>query len=174
MFTLTRSAPYTNPLTVNISVTQIGQFIETANSYQPPEEVVFGAAQTTATLTVETNNDATHEAHGNVIATLQADTGGYTFGAAGTQTATVEVIDNDQPPTEVHLFRGDFAEDDNRIHPITVVVWAEGYRPPTVSIPVRVWLVGVRPKREPISLAPLDRSSSAPPISDKMDRGTRP
>ena len=42
-FTLTRSAPYLGALTVNVSVTQTGHFIESANSCQAPEEVVFRA-----------------------------------------------------------------------------------------------------------------------------------
>ena len=49
-FTLTRTAPYTDALTVNVS--QTGEFIEMENSYQPPTEVTFIATEAMATLSV--------------------------------------------------------------------------------------------------------------------------
>ena len=48
-FTLTRTAPYTDALTVNVSVSQTGEFIEMENSYQPPTEVTFIATEAMAT-----------------------------------------------------------------------------------------------------------------------------
>lgn len=53
-FTLTRTAPYTDALTVNVSVSvsQTGEFIEMENSYQPPTEVTFIATEAMATLSV--------------------------------------------------------------------------------------------------------------------------
>ena len=51
-FTLTRTAPYTDALTVNVSVSQTGEFIEMENSYPPPTEVTFIATEAMATLSV--------------------------------------------------------------------------------------------------------------------------
>ena len=93
-FTLTRELPTAAALTVGLSVTERGEVIETAGSYQPPEEVTFTAGDTTATLTVLTHDDDQQEVDGAVIATLQPGTG-YSLGAASTQTAQVTVTDND-------------------------------------------------------------------------------
>ncbi len=68
--------------------------IETAGSYEPPEEVTFTAGDTTATLTVLTEDDEQQEGDGAVIATLQPGAG-YRLGGASTQSAQVTVEDNE-------------------------------------------------------------------------------
>ena len=98
-FTLTREPPTGAEMTVKVNVTERGEVIETAGSYQPPEEVTFTAGDTTATLTVLTEDDEQQESDGAVIATLQPGPD-YRLGQASTQTAQVAVEDNegDGPP----------------------------------------------------------------------------
>ena len=68
--------------------------IETAGSYEPPEEVTFTVGDTTASLTVLTEDDEQQEGDGAVIATLQPGTD-YRLGQASTQTAQVAVEDDE-------------------------------------------------------------------------------
>ena len=68
--------------------------IETAGSYEPPEEVTFTVGNTTATLTVLTEDDEQQEGDGAVIATLQPGAD-YRLGGASTQSAQVTVEDNE-------------------------------------------------------------------------------
>ena len=93
-FTLTRELPTAAALTVGISVTERGEVIETAGSYEPPEEVTFTVGDTTATLTVLTEDDEQQESDGAVIATLQPGAG-YRLGGASTQSAQVTVEDDE-------------------------------------------------------------------------------
>ena len=93
-FTLTREEPTEAALTVGLSVTEQGAVIETAGSYQPPEEVTFTAGDTTATLTVPTDDDEQQESDGAVIATLQPGTE-YRLGETSTQSAQVTVEDDE-------------------------------------------------------------------------------
>ena len=92
-FTLTRELPTAAALTVGLAVTERGEVIQTG-SYQPPEEVTFTAGDTTATLTVLTEDDEQQESDGAVIATLQPGPD-YRLGQASTQTAQVTVEDNE-------------------------------------------------------------------------------
>ena len=93
-FTLTRELPTAAALTVGLSVTERGEVIETAGSYEPPEEVTFTVGDTTATLTVLTEDDEQQESDGAVIATLQPGPD-YRLGQASTQTAQVTVEDDE-------------------------------------------------------------------------------
>ena len=93
-FTLTREPPTAAALTVGLSITERGEVIETAGSYQPPEEVTFTVGDTTATLTVLTEDDEQQESGGAVIATLQPGAG-YRLGGASTQSAQVTVEDDE-------------------------------------------------------------------------------
>ena len=93
-FTLTRELPTAAALTVGLSITERGEVIETAGSYQPPEEVTFTVGDTTATLTVLTEDDEQQESGGAVIATLQPGAG-YRLGGASTQSAQVTVEDDE-------------------------------------------------------------------------------
>ena len=95
-FRLTRAPPTTTAMTVKVAVTQIGEVIKTADSYQPPTEVRFTRGQATAILTVLTDDDDQEEEDGSVIATLQ-DGAGYRLGAASMQTAEITVKDNEAP-----------------------------------------------------------------------------
>ena len=93
-FTLTRELPTAAALTVGLSVTERGEVIETAGSYEPPEEVTFTVGDTTASLTVLTEDDEQQESDGAVIATLQPGPD-YRLGQASTQTAQVTVEDDE-------------------------------------------------------------------------------
>ena len=96
-FTLTRGPPTAAEMTVNVTVTQRGAVIQTANSYQPPEEVTFTAGDARATLTVLTDDDEQQEEDGAVIATLQPGEE-YRLGESSTQSARVTVRDNEVAP----------------------------------------------------------------------------
>ena len=96
VFTLTASPTPTASITVNIAVTQSGDFATSGQAGARPVTIGTGG---TATLTVATDDDGTDETNGSITATLQAGTG-YT--AHGTQNAaTVGVDDNDVPVVRV-------------------------------------------------------------------------
>ena len=95
-FTLTASPTPAASITVNVAVTQSGEF---ATSGQTGTRTVTIGTGGTATLTVATDDDGTDETNGSVTATLQTGTG-YTV--HGTQSAaTVAVADNDVPVVRV-------------------------------------------------------------------------
>ena len=93
-FTLTRELPRETEVMVKVSVTERGAVIETAGAYEPPEEVTFTAGDTTATLTVLTEDDEQQESDGAVIATLQPGPE-YRLGQSSTRTAQMTVEDDD-------------------------------------------------------------------------------
>ena len=96
VFTLTASPTPTASITVNVAVTQSGDFATSGQAGARPVTIGTGG---TATLTVATDDDGTDETNGSITATLQAGTG-YT--AHGTQNAaTVGVDDNDVPVVRV-------------------------------------------------------------------------
>ena len=98
-FKLSRGPPTAAALTVGVAVTQTGAVIETAGSYQPPEEIIFTAGDATATLTIVTDDDEQQEEEGTVIATLQKGKE-YRLGVSSTRSARVTVRNNEvsQPP----------------------------------------------------------------------------
>ena len=95
VFTLTRSGVTSDPLTVNVSVTQSGN---TLGSRIPP--VAFAANATTTELSVGTVDDAVDAADNVVTATLTPGTG-YNVVAAPGDRATVTVADNDLPEVSI-------------------------------------------------------------------------
>ena len=76
---------------MNVNVTQTGDVI----SGTPPSTITINANETTATLTVATEDDNTDEEASAIIAALQAGTG-YTVGTPSS--ATITVNDNDATP----------------------------------------------------------------------------
>ena len=80
-------APESN-LTINVAVTQSGSYIDGT----PPSTVTLSSGDTTATLTVPTDDDSTDETDGSITATLETGTG-YTLGSA--VAATIAVTDDD-------------------------------------------------------------------------------
>ena len=93
VFTVSASPAPASALTVTVTVAANGDFLAQADEGE--KTVTIAGGETSATLTVPTQDDSQDEADGSVTATLQADTG-YTL--ASPSTATVAVSDNDEPP----------------------------------------------------------------------------
>ena len=87
-FTLTRAGDLTDPLTVNLNVTQEGEYLDGT----PPSTVTFAAGDAETALTVAVENDTTAEVHGSITAAISS--GDYITGSPGS--ATVEIADNDR------------------------------------------------------------------------------
>ena len=100
VFRLTRTGRLEAVLTVGVAVTQEGGVIVTAGGYRAPRTVRFEADEATATLAVRTEDDTEDEPDGAVIVTLEAGAE-YVLGAA--KTATVAVLDDDEPEVTVSL-----------------------------------------------------------------------
>ena len=99
VFTLTRTGATTAALTVGVSVSISGAFLDGS----APSEVAFVANAATATLRVATANDETSEADGRISASI-ASGAGYAV-ASGAGSAGVDVFDNDKAaPTETVLW----------------------------------------------------------------------
>ena len=90
VFTLTRTGDVSAALTVGVSVSVSGAFLDGT----APTEAGFAAGAATATLRVATQNDGTAEADGRVSASVSSGTG-YTV-ADGAGGAGVDVFDNDK------------------------------------------------------------------------------
>ena len=88
-FTLTATPAPASDLTVQVTVTDSGAFIEGT----APPSVTITAATTTATLTVRTTDDSTDEVDGTITATVDPDPG-YTVDATA-DNASVAIQDND-------------------------------------------------------------------------------
>ena len=86
-FTISASPAPTSAITVNIGVSQTGDFGATGAA-------TVSVSGATATYTIATSDDNVDEADGSVTATVQSGTG-YTVGA--TSTASVTVADDDYP-----------------------------------------------------------------------------
>ncbi len=90
-FTITASPAPAGPITINVGVTQSGDFGASGAA-----TVTLNGATTTYTVT--TSNDAVDEADGSVTAILNAGTG-YTV-STSQGAATVAVADDDDPPAD--------------------------------------------------------------------------
>ncbi len=91
-FVLTASPAPASDLTVNLNVTQSGDFAAASDIGAATATIRAGDA--TTTHRVATVNDNTDEANGSVTATITGAAGGYAAGAANS--ATVNVADNDE------------------------------------------------------------------------------
>ena len=90
-FTVTASPAPTNALTVNLTVSQSGNFGAATGT-----DTVIIPTTGSATFTVSTTNDSTDEPDGSVTATLSTGSG-YTVSGTN-NAATVAVSDDDDPP----------------------------------------------------------------------------
>ena len=90
-FTITATPAPTTALTLNVNITETGKVL----SGTPDSTITISANQTTATLTVATDDDNIDEDASVITALLQAGTG-YTVGTPSS--ATVTVNDNDAAP----------------------------------------------------------------------------
>ena len=88
-FTLTRDGLTDVSLTVNVIVTETGDFLTSA---APPSTVTFAVGSATTNLSVPTLDDSTGELHGSVSAAI--DDGDYRTGDPAR--ATISVADNDR------------------------------------------------------------------------------
>ena len=86
-FTISANPAPASPITVNVGVSQTGDFGATGAA-------TVSVSGATTTYTIATSDDNVDEADGSVTATVQAGSG-YTVGA--TSTATVTVSDDDYP-----------------------------------------------------------------------------
>ena len=91
-FTVTRTAPTTGALTVNLTIT--GNATNGTDYATIASTVAFTAGQTSRTLNVTPTNDSATE--GPEVVTLQIASGTYGIGAAGYDNVTI--VDNDSPP----------------------------------------------------------------------------
>ena len=91
-FTITASSAPTSALTVNVNVTEDGDVI----SGTAPSSVTINANETSATLTVTTDDDSAVESNSVVTAEVESGTG-YTVGSSSS--ASVTVNNNDDPPS---------------------------------------------------------------------------
>ena len=107
-FRLTRTGVTADALTVVVSVSESGSMLDG----DPPSEVVFSANAATATLTVNTEDDAEDESDGTVTATIDAGTG-YRIATDGAS-ATASVSDNDEAPSQAPAItsKGPFTVDE--------------------------------------------------------------
>ena len=90
-FTVTASPNPTNALTINLTVSQSGNFAATTGT-----DTVTIPTSGSITFTVSTTNDSIDEPDGSVTATLSTGTG-YTVSGSN-NAATVAVSDDDDPP----------------------------------------------------------------------------
>ena len=95
-FTITASFAPDDPITVNVGVSQDGDF-----GASGARTVTLSG--TTATYSITTHDDTSDEPNGSVTATLQSGSG-YTVGSPSS--ATVSVADNDLPPPLVSISGG--------------------------------------------------------------------
>ena len=92
-FTLTRTGNTDSAITVDLFVDQRGSFL--TSDQLGTRSVNMGARVTTATVTVETENDTVRESAGSVTVDVEQGTN-YFLGTA--RSATVTVQDDDGPP----------------------------------------------------------------------------
>ena len=101
VFVVSRTGVTTGPLTVAVSVTQQGDYIDGT----PPAGVTIGASAASAELRVAIDDDDVAEADGSITATVQA---GAAYSLDGsTAEATVTVQDEDELALNVNAIAGD-------------------------------------------------------------------
>ena len=98
VFTISANPAPASALTVTLTVADDANSDFLAQADEGEKTVTIAGGETSATLTVPTQDDSQDETDGSVTATLQADTG-YTL--ASPSTATVAVSDNDPTPAPV-------------------------------------------------------------------------
>ena len=99
LFTLTRTGDTAQTLDVAWEVTATGNFGVTTGA----DTATFPANSATVQVSVATTGDGTHEAHGSVTLTLQANPIAYALGADAAATAAVRDDDNAAPTGAVTI-----------------------------------------------------------------------
>ena len=100
-FTVTASPAPSANLTVNLTVADDADSDFVASTDEGNKTVMINSGDTSATYSVATVGDTTHEENGDVKVTVAAGTG-YTVGS--TASATVTVNDDDEPPNAAPVF----------------------------------------------------------------------
>ena len=93
VFTLTASPTPTQPLPINITITQQGDFGATTG----PQTVTMPTSGT-ATVTINTADDDTDETNGSITATITSSSGNAYTVSSTNSSANINVADNDNPP----------------------------------------------------------------------------
>ena len=93
-FTVTLDAAPTESMTVSLSVSETGAMLSGA----APVQVEIAAGDTSATVTLATEDDSLDETNSTVTVALSSGTG-YTVSSSG-GSASVTVTDNDEPPSD--------------------------------------------------------------------------
>ncbi len=101
VFVVSRTGETAEALTVTVSVTQQGDYIDGT----PPASVAFETGEATAELRVAIDDDDVDEADGSITATVQAGTA-YSLDGSTTE-ATVTVNDEDELALNVNAIAGD-------------------------------------------------------------------
>ena len=91
-FTVTRAGVLSDSFTVDVTVTQEGEYLTDA----PPTQVVFPPGQANATLSVPTHDDDLWEQNGSVTATIPSGGDVWTVGESASASRTVENNDLEQ------------------------------------------------------------------------------
>ena len=105
VFTVSASPAPAASLTVSLTVADDGTSDFLAQSDEGVRTVTIAGGQTSATLTLTTQDDSTDEADGSVTATVTGGTG-YTVGTPSTGTAAVSDDDDPPPATPVVSIAG--------------------------------------------------------------------
>ncbi len=109
MYTLTAEPAPTTDLTVNIEATGADDFV----SGTPPDMVTIPASETTASVTIDTEDDAVDEPDAGLTVTVE-EGDGYTMGDPSSAVVTIEDDDDSAVPgmpTNVMLTAGDMELD---------------------------------------------------------------
>ncbi|MGI9251895.1 MAG: Calx-beta domain-containing protein, partial [Pseudohongiellaceae bacterium] len=88
------SSRHTTAVTVNVNLSQMGNFLSDATTTSV--SATIGAGESSATLSIATDDDDLDEPGGSITATLQASAS-YRVAAEPDNGATVQVADNDDP-----------------------------------------------------------------------------
>ena len=128
-FTLTRTwalGQDQGQLVANVQLEQVGDYVTWPADHQPNADglvtipVTISEGSLTATLTLDTVDDAVSEFSGSVTATILADTGGdYTLGTSSA--VTTNLVDNDPPIISVEAVAAEITEGSSAKYRITRV-----------------------------------------------------
>ena len=99
-FTITASSAPSSDLTVNVTVNLT--YADHMTSDTPPSTVTINANETTATLTVATDDDDVIEINGQIIAEVETGTG-YTVGSSSSARVVVENDDHPPPVASIEI-----------------------------------------------------------------------
>ena len=170
--TVSDSGPVTEArftLSATVSNTGAGESAATTLRYYRSTDATITTSDTAVGTDAVAALAASRNASASVALTAPSSPGTYYYGACvDAVTAESDTTNNcsasvpvtvsagGEPATEVHLFTPVRVEEGEATF-LIVMAWTSGDRPPTVSIPVRVWLVEGTAK-EGVDFPPLSQS----------------